>query len=148
MVEDINKILSNRKEIIDLQGRFIVYFLLKEDKIVYVGSSENFLQRLSLHITKKEKDFDSYSFIELPNRAEMLKTEAENIIYYNPYYNKVLTESFISLARCKQKLIKEGKRIDLRKIKKYIEELKIKTYNYNSITYILDDDFRRISWVY
>lgn len=134
MIEPLDLILKGKKEIIFTKDCFAVYFLLKKDKIVYIGSSENFLLRVGSHL--KDKDFDSFYYVQLKNKEEMLKTEAENIIYYNPLYNKNLPESYISLSYLKNVLLKKGYRIDLKQLKQVIKQLNIRVSVYDFTIYI------------
>ena len=143
MVEYLDVILKGKRNIPCVKNTFVVYFLLKKEKVVYIGSSENFLVRLGSHL--KDKDFDSYHFVELRNKEEMLRVEAENIIYYNPLYNKGLPESFVTLTYLKNYLLKKGYRIDLRQIKKFIKENNIQVSLYNFTMYIPKETCEKIS---
>ena len=40
-----------------------VYFLYKNDELVYIGSSKNILERIPKHL--KDKDFNFYKYIEV-----------------------------------------------------------------------------------
>ena len=143
MVENLDLVLKGKRNIPCIKNTFVVYFLLKKEKVVYIGSSENFLVRLGSHL--KDKDFDSYYFVELRNKEEMLRAEAENIIYYNPFYNKGLPESFVTLTYLKNYLLKKGYRIDLRQIKKFIKENNIQVSLYNFTMYIPKEVCEKIS---
>lgn len=61
-----------------------IYFLKKEDEIVYVGQSINIHRRVEQH---KDKDFDDYSFIEC-EKSLLDCTEEFYILKCNPKYNK------------------------------------------------------------
>jgi hypothetical protein len=65
-----------------------LYFLFDKDEIVYVGKTRSGWQRISKHF--KDKKFDSYYFLEMPNTTELqlLYDESRYITKYLPKYNK------------------------------------------------------------
>jgi len=66
-----------------------VYCLLKDGKIVYIGSSSNVLRRVGWHLDKKEKDFNEWSLMcSLTDKSEMLETEGRLIHKHKPKLNK------------------------------------------------------------
>jgi len=65
-----------------------VYFLKKKSEVVYVGQSINIAQRISDHQREKEKDFDSFDYVEC-SVDNLNSNETFFIHYYNPKYNKV-----------------------------------------------------------
>jgi len=62
-----------------------VYFLLKNDLIVYVGQTICLTARVGEHL-KSIKDFNYISFIEVPKRR-LLQVESHYIQKLNPAYN-------------------------------------------------------------
>lgn len=62
-----------------------VYFLILNEKIVYIGMSRNFFSRIAAHLNG-EKNFDSVSFMEVPEK-DVLNMEGELIARFNPIYN-------------------------------------------------------------
>jgi hypothetical protein len=46
------------------EGSSGVYFLIKDDRVVYVGQSVNVFVRISHHV--QHKDFDSYAYVNCP----------------------------------------------------------------------------------
>jgi hypothetical protein len=121
-----------------------IYFLLKENKIVYIGQTTRGINRIETHIKEKEKIFDSYSIF--PTEKKLLdKIELENILYYKPIYNKEyfnksdLTINTINTI-CYKKFGTKNKKI----IKKIITDLTIQRYTNNSdvsqIEYINKND--------
>lgn len=62
-----------------------VYFLIKNEEVVYVGQSVEFLRRIHEHYGKV--DFDSFSFIEC-NMGDLRAEETKYILKYLPKYNK------------------------------------------------------------
>lgn len=64
-----------------------IYFLIKQKEIVYVGQTINLLNRIKSH--KKEKDFDSYAFVEV-DEYDLDEMELAYIIEFKPELNKNL----------------------------------------------------------
>lgn len=65
-----------------------IYFLIKGDKVVYVGKSEtNIFDRVTNH--SRSKDFDSFYYKLYPkaNEEELHLIEARYIAKYAPKYN-------------------------------------------------------------
>lgn len=66
-----------------------IYFLFREDEIVYVGKSLWTMARVFVHQRDKDKDFDSFTI--LPFLVEQLDDkELEYICKFQPVYNKSL----------------------------------------------------------
>ena len=64
-----------------------IYFLLKDNNLVYVGKSNNgILGRISSHI--KDKDFDSAYYVASSSEELLDEYEKKYIIKYKPKYNK------------------------------------------------------------
>ena len=78
----INKISSQIKYV--KRG---VYFLYQNSTVVYVGLSKNISNRLHNHYSEKQKIFDSYSYIEIPDEIDLYFIESYFINYYKPIYN-------------------------------------------------------------
>ena len=69
--------------------RYFIYFLLKDNKVVYVGqSSSNVLDRISSHL--KDKSFDEvyYKSFSVPNVMD--EYEKKFILKYRPKFNKAM----------------------------------------------------------
>jgi len=62
-----------------------IYFLCKNDKVVYVGQAENVHQRLVEHM--RTKVFDAVFYLRVPAH-KMNKIESALISYLKPEYNK------------------------------------------------------------
>jgi hypothetical protein len=78
-IEDIIKIKQPKENL------SVIYFLIKDNTIVYVGQSITGTNRIVNH--KKDKDFDSYSFIPIPKEL-LNETEQSYIRTFMPSYNK------------------------------------------------------------
>lgn len=61
-----------------------IYFLIKNNEIVYVGQSKNLGMRLDSHI--KSKDFDSFFFI-MVDESELNATEYAYVMKFSPALN-------------------------------------------------------------
>ena len=85
MLLNKTKIISRAKTWSPICG---IYILIKEDKIVYVGKSENVLGRLASHWTTKAFDFDKYHIVEC-KRTSLAMLEAAYIETLNPTYNQI-----------------------------------------------------------
>ena len=85
------EILKNKTGVED--GEFKakgVYFLIKDDEIVYVGQSTNIFARVTSH--SRTKEFDSFTY-ELKPKAtsfELDQLETKYIGKFTPKYNKQL----------------------------------------------------------
>jgi len=66
---------------------FVVYFLLKEEEIVYVGQSKCLSVRLRNHA--KDKDFNKYFSIPCNDEKDALQLEEHYIKTLNPVFNRV-----------------------------------------------------------
>jgi hypothetical protein len=62
-----------------------IYFLCRNDKVVYVGQAENVHQRLVEHM--KTKLFDAVFYLRVPGH-KMNKIESSLIAYLKPEYNR------------------------------------------------------------
>ena len=64
-----------------------VYFLCKNQKIVYIGQTINIQNRIAAHITDSQKQFDSVFYIHV-HKDCLLDVEMSLIRYIRPTYNK------------------------------------------------------------
>lgn len=80
----------------DLFGKMI-YFLIKNDEVVYVGQSINGIKRPIHHY---DKDFDYFTFVNVRDRNKLDELENYYITKYEPKYNKTLnkTKNMISYS--------------------------------------------------
>lgn len=66
-----------------LQG---IYRLYKDEKIVYIGQSNDINNRIEEH--KRDKIFDSYDYCEINSKSDRSIYELYYIAKYKPLYNK------------------------------------------------------------
>ncbi len=82
-----------------------IYFLIKDEEIVYVGKTVDLMMRISSHL--KTKDFDSFNYM-VCDKCDLNKLETYYVLKYSPVYNKIIpnTSKFISqqLAKIKFKV--------------------------------------------
>jgi len=143
---NIEDILNNA---ITFERKACVYFLINNDKVVYVGKTHDINNRLCSHL--KDKIFNKYYYFECKEESLNL-LEGLYIMKYNPIYNKANNMTFKSLSTI-QSFIKNIE-IDNKKLsnkyfnkpflKKIIKELDLKIYSYNLKSYILDEDVEKI----
>lgn len=65
-----------------------IYFLYKDDVIVYIGETESFMERIAKHFSEAKKDFDR--FVVEPfegSKAQRLHREKLLIHKHKPMYN-------------------------------------------------------------
>ena len=67
-----------------------IYLLFKDDKVIYIGKSNNMKNRINQH--KKDKDFNSVKCIIFKDEGLVNLYEPYLIQKYKPIYNKDLTE--------------------------------------------------------
>lgn len=134
-------ILKSKKPVNRIIG-YIVYFLLKGDEIVYIGSTRNLNFRMEYHY--KTKDFDYIYYIKTRDEETMFRVEAENIINYNPKYNKLLNEKYITISYIQTYIKKMGYKVNKKEIKKAINSLSISVYEFKDLYYVSKEDIKDI----
>jgi len=82
-----NEILKNQ---IGIKKESLIYFLIKNNKIVYVGQTQNGLLRVFSHLYKKE--YDGYYTIKC-DINKLNEIEAYYISKLNPVYNGAILPS-------------------------------------------------------
>lgn len=130
-----------------------IYFLLKNDEVVYVGKTTKGITRAYSHI-HTDKDFDK--IFMLPCDEDKLN-EFENtyILKYRPIYNKILNlEDAYSITRVLKKInmlytytytedntyVEYGKKCTKRKLSRIFKELGIVPIEFNNFLYIRHND--------
>lgn len=83
----LETILKNKITSTAITANAGIYFLVRGETVVYIGSSRNVLPRIAAH--KKDKVFDSYFIVEA-NEDDLLNIETEYIAEFTPEYNRVL----------------------------------------------------------
>jgi len=117
--------ILKRKQI--LLKQCFVYFLVKNDEIVYVGQTTRGIARIYNHYG--QKDFDFYSFIEC-KEEELNDLEASYIIKFNPIYNGTPPPNSIYTGKF---TLKKKLRIDGNAWNFIIKRYKVKIYPKNQL---------------
>lgn len=86
MIPEFDFQILNNKKPIELHKGSCIYFLFKNDEVVYVGQSKLGLSRLYEHCMNK--DFDAYSYVPVDNEGDLNYIEAMYIHLFKPIYNK------------------------------------------------------------
>jgi hypothetical protein len=88
-----NKTLLSEQEIVDSAANWKkavgVYFLVKADRVVYVGQSADIYSRIGQH---QDKDFDRFAFVPC-GQALLDKLESLYIHLFRPAYNGNISET-------------------------------------------------------
>ena len=71
---------------------YCVYFLIRENRIVYIGQSKEFEKRINRHICDSSKSFDSY-FVRNCSADEVDSLESFLIMHHQPEYNMIKNEN-------------------------------------------------------
>ena len=84
-------ILKNSQDIEILQQRFYIYFLIRENEIVYIGQTHNFITRFKNHKKKKKIKFDRYYLQPFECTEKEIKLiESQLILHHKPCDNENL----------------------------------------------------------
>lgn len=121
-----DEILKRKKEISE-EERCLVYFLIKDNEIVYVGQTIQGLLRVYTHCG--QKDFDSYFAIKC-EKEKLNEVEASYIVKFNPVLNGNLPKNTIFAGKQK---IKKQLRIEGHAFNFIIRRYGIKMYAKNQL---------------
>lgn len=137
--------IFNESKYIDLTNTptIMIYFLLKNDEVVYVGQTKNGLYRIYSHYNNK--DFNQIYVIPC-EECELDYLEDLYIKKYMPKYNKLLnTEYNFSLDRAKallnEQFAQNFNKCSKYKLRKMIKALNIQLTEFNNILYLSKNDF-------
>lgn len=64
-----------------------LYFLVEDNELVYIGKSDNIMNRILTHRREGRKKFDSFFIIPVELSCDLPELEAEFIDRYKPKYN-------------------------------------------------------------
>lgn len=107
----------------------MVYFLFKDEKIIYIGKTTNGFTRVYDHT---DKDFDSFSYFMCP-ASKVNEYEAEYIMKYKPKHNKVIPPNsyFMSFNKLKREY-----KITYHKISSLAIEHGLEVFEFKGINYV------------
>lgn len=83
---------------ININGKH-VYYLLDGDEVVYVGISSNVMHRIGTHKSSKDKYFDSFMVVEIPDDEDIELIEFFEITKFQPKYNSSQVSGNIGFKR-------------------------------------------------
>ena len=112
----------------------VVYFLIKENDVIYVGSTQRLGERIE-YWYKVGTDFDKAFYLIIDDKDKMFYVEKQMIKKYKPILNKTL-ENIKSFGRVskKDKQIAEKYRLMLEKVWKNINAKRKKLDSVNIIS--------------
>lgn len=122
--------------------KVFIYFLIKNDEVVYVGKTTQGIFRPLSH---RNKDYDKINIIYCDvDKSD--KLESYYILKYKPKYNKELNyNSFYTMNMVVQKIKREiDFNFNLWRLKSIIKETQINIQEFNGKKYISKDDFKEI----
>lgn len=123
-------------------GNIFIYFLVKDNEVVYVGQTRYGMNRPYQH--RYDKEFDDIYIIKC-DEDELDELEDKYIRKYTPIYNKSLNnKASYSLSKVRN-LIKEiYPNFNLTKLKHIIKKLNINTYIFDNTIFIQSKDYDNI----
>lgn len=122
--------------------KVFIYFLIKNDEVVYVGKTTQGIFRPLSH---RNKDYDKINIIYCDvDKSD--KLESYYILKYKPKYNKELNyNSFYTMNMVVKKIKREiDFNFNLWRLKSIIKETQINIQEFNGKKYISKDDFKEI----
>lgn len=137
----MNKEFEEKNAItIPVNYKSFIYFLLKNNIVVYVGQTKRGLFRPFSH---KDKDYDEMKII-LCEEKILNDLEDKFIIKYKPKYNRTVNNSY-SLINVRNRIRRKfNNKITVLGVKKIIKFMNIKLFEYNGNLYINNDDYEKI----
>lgn len=121
----------------------IIFCLLDNGEVVYVGQSKNGLRSAYQDTTRI---FDSISFFAC-KEDELDKIQADMILKYQPKYNRTLPgKSYFSFRKTRELVRQETrfKTFSLFDLKKMIKEIGLTVYAFDGVSYIKAESFEKI----
>lgn len=121
----------------------MIYFLLDNAEVVYVGQTTNGVGRPFQHAN--DKTFDSVKIIPCP-KEKLDEMESVYITKYTPKYNRILNRAaYARLITARNELRERGcNNYTLPKLKRDAKELGIEFVSFNGNQYIKNCDIERL----
>jgi len=105
-----------------------IYFLIKDQKVVYIGKSTNIDGRILQH--SASKDFDAFSWVPYME-DQLCEMEPEYIMHYKPLLNQRIPKSrFMSKASIKKEF-----NVHMGKAKRVLKLNGASEYSFNGMVY-------------
>lgn len=121
----------------------IIFFLLDDGEVVYIGQSKNGLRSAYQDTTRV---FDSVSFFTC-EEDELDKIQADMILKYQPRYNRTLPGRIYFSFRKTRELVRQDpsfKTFSLFDLKKMIKKIGLTVYAFDGVSYINAESFEKI----
>lgn len=130
-------------ETVKTYGNIFIYFLLKNNEVVYVGKTTKGIQRPISHSYTKDYDLIKIIYCE---EKDLDYLEDKYILKYKPVYNKLVNLiSNYSLPRVRDRVrVEFSNKITIPKVKKLLSKLNIEPFEYNCIKYIKKEEFDKL----
>lgn len=124
-----------------------IYFLIKNEEVVYVGQTSKGLCRIYQHLDNK--DFDKIYLLWVKDKNELNKLELFYILKYKPFYNKSykVANTMVSLKKVRNYLrdILRKDSLTVVDVRKILNQYKIKIFKNEKINEsIYKDDFSKL----
>ena len=84
---DFETIKASTSRVPSERKSYVVYFLIKNSELVYVGRTNNFFWRISGH-QEDGKDFDDFRIMEIECKETVVFVEKFYVTTYKPKLNK------------------------------------------------------------
>lgn len=126
-----------------VEHKAMIYFLLDNNVVVYVGQTKQGILRPLSH---KDKKYDTIKILYCDEK-ELNNLEDRYITKYRPKYNKTLNcASRYSLMRARNNIRQEINNCEFTiwDLKKIIKKLNIELCSFNSKHYIKQNDYEKI----
>lgn len=126
-----------------VEHKSMIYFLLDNNVVVYVGQTKQGILRPLSH---KDKKYDTIKILYCDEK-ELNRLEDRYITKYRPKYNKTLNcASRYSLMRARNKIRQEINNYEFTMwdLKKIIKKLNIELCSFNFKYYIKQEDYEKI----
>lgn len=123
---------------VDKEYLSVIYFLLKDSHVVYVGRSTN---GLGVAFNHPKKDYDTVVY-RWCNPEELEREQDRYILKYNPVYNTIVNSRYTEIYiknRIKEYTGKQ--RITVHDVRKLIRASGVKLKYYKGKEFLLQDDF-------
>lgn len=125
------------------KSRFIIYFLLRNDRVVYVGQSKRGIIR---PLSYWEKDFDTVKVLYCTEK-DLNALEDKYIAKYQPEYNKTIsTATHYSMMRARNLIREQINNPDfhITHLKKIMKILDIQAVTMDYKLHIKREDFEKV----
>lgn len=119
-----------------------IYFLLREQTIVYVGQSVNCFNRIISHLSDNVKVFDGYFIQPIPDLAISLdQVETQYILTFKPVYNCNIPKTDLYMSMGELLRVHRAGKTRLRKL---VLEGKLHPVDLHDFRYFRTDELEQV----